>query len=770
MKLDFKRTGSLLAAAMLSVGLPTTFLANTLFLGNSVQGQEIADSWKFSLKQPAENWTKSDFRESDWKDGQAGFGTRDTPGARVGTVWTTNDIWLRKTFSLQNVPANPALLIHHDENAEIYINGQLVLEVDGYTSEYQLIKLPASKRAALQTGENLLAVHCHQTRGGQFIDVHLVDANNVPELPPAPRVTKPFESELITTWGEQLTADDTWTEYPRPQMQRGDWTNLNGNWDYTIADADQTQLPSEWAGEILVPFCLESKLGGVQRLLHESESLWYHRGFQVDSTENKRTLLNFEAVDYRCEVFVNGQSIGKHVGGNTPFTLDATKAVKVGDNELVVRVEDDTEAWQLRGKQVLNANGIWYTQVSGIWQSVWMEQVSENYLEELEISTDVDSKSITVEPIVVGTGTSKVTVYDGDTIVGTASGNGKLTVQVANAKLWSPSSPHLYDLVVELMDADGNAIDEVKSYAGIRSVGKIKDADGNWRFTLNGEVIFHWGPLDQGWWPDGLLTPPSDEAMLFDIEWLKQAGFNMIRKHIKVEPRRYYYHCDRLGMMVWQDQVSGGQNWPAWTRLAPNPVDGQWPDQHHQQYMDELEWMIDSLENHPSIVCWVPFNEAWGQHRTVEVGQWTVKRDPSRLVNIASGGNFWPAGDIVDAHAYPHPSFPYHQGPDGRFDDFIKVVGEFGGHGYAVRGHLWEEGRRNWGYGGLPESKEEYEQRYATSLEKLNDLRRGGIAAGVYTQTTDVEGEINGLMTYDRKVIKIPADELNKMHRVLFQK
>jgi beta-galactosidase len=255
--------------------------------------------------------------------------------------------------------------------------------------------------------------------------------------------------------------------------------------------------------------------------------------------------------------------------------------------------------------------------------------------------------------------------------------------------------------------------------------------------------------------------------MLFDIDWLKQAGFNMIRKHIKVEPRRYYFHCDRMGMMVWQDQVSGGLN-PNWTRLQPNPQDATWPDDQHAQFMLELDRMISALENHPSIVCWVPFNEAWGQHRTVDVGQWVAQRDPSRLVNIASGGNFWPAGDIVDAHNYPHPEFPFDLGEGNRFTGYIKVMGEFGGHGLPVTGHLWDANRRNWGYGSLPKNKQEYLERYVTSLNMLNQLRAQGIAAGVYTQTTDVEGEINGLMTYDREVIKIPAQELAEMHKILF--
>ncbi|MCA9266881.1 MAG: glycoside hydrolase family 2, partial [Planctomycetales bacterium] len=305
----------------------------------------------------------------------------------------------------------------------------------------------------------------------------------------------------------------------------------------------------------------------------------------------------------------------------------------------------------------------------------------------------------------------------------------------------------------------------VASYVGVREVGRKKDAAGHWRFTLNGKEIFHWGTLDQGWWPDGLLTPPSDAAMLDDVAFLKEAGFNMIRKHIKVEPRRYYAHCDRLGVMLWQDQVAGGAN-PPWTRLQPEPRDAEWKDNDHAQYMRELDAMITSLESHPSIVVWVPFNEAWGQHRTVEVGKWTVQRDPTRLVNIASGGNFWPVGHIVDAHQYPHPGFPFDA---ARYDeDFVKVVGEFGGHGWPERDHLWDNSKRNWGYGGLPETKDEYAARYRESIRLLAELQSKGIAGGVYTQTTDVEGEINGLLSYDRKVRKISAEELLKIHAQLF--
>ncbi|MEQ1828280.1 MAG: sugar-binding domain-containing protein [Pirellula sp.] len=731
--------------------------------------QDIVDSCRYLLRKPVDGWEKTSFDDSAWLQGSGGFGEPGTPGARIGTVWNTPNIWLRKSFELASIPAMPALLIHHDDEATVYINGKQVASLSRWTTEYSVVRIADADRDALKLGKNVLAVHCHQDAGGQFIDVHVVDANKVPELPPAKRSTKPYVSELITTWGSQVNAENAWTEYPRPQLERQEWQNLNGKWDYTITADDQRQIPTDWTGKILVPFSLESKLGGVGRLLLENEALWYRRTFNATPASAKKLLLHFEAVDYRCEAFVNGKSVGQHQGGHTPFSFDVSEFIKPGENTLVLRVEDDTEGYQLRGKQVINAHGIWYTQVSGIWQTVWLETVPHVYVEDLKISTDSATGTIDIKTKVNGSvkgSKVKVVVKDADQAVAEMVGEvDKTSIKINNPKLWSPTSPHLYGLEVSLLDASGAMVDRVISYAGIRTVGKRMSPDGHLRFTLNGQDIFHWGPLDQGWWPDGLLTPPSDEAMKFDIEFLKSAGFNMIRKHIKVEPRRYYYHCDKLGMMMWQDQVSAGHN-PKWTRLQPNPEDAKWPDAEHQQFMLEFERMINNLENHPCIVVWVPFNEAWGQHRTVEVGEWTVKRDPSRLVNIASGGNFWPVGDVVDHHEYPHPVYPFNEGRDR---GFIKVMGEFGGHGYPAKGHMWKEDGRIWGYGGLPKSEEEFRERYATSIEKLNDLRHKGIAAGVYTQTTDVEIEINGLMTYDRKVIKIPASDLARMHSVLFR-
>ena len=582
---------------------------------------------------------------------------------------------------------------------------------------------------------------------------------------------KPVEGHIMTPWAKELTPQNAWDEYPRPQLQRENWTNLNGLWSYAIGRKDAAK-PPEWAGEILVPFAPESALSGVGKQLEPDQSLWYQRSISAKKTEGKRTILHFEAVDYECTVWLNGQEVGKHTGAHTPFSFDVTAALKDGENELLVRVHDATGGYQLVGKQHLKPSGIWYTRVSGIWQSVWMEEVNSRAIEKLTFRSDIRSGMISTRaqfsgPPVAGE-KLRVTVSFEGTEVAKAEGSGGARLRLREPKLWSPDEPNLYDLQVELLAADGTVLDSVKSYTALRDLGKAKDANGNLRFTLNGKPIFHWGPLDQGWWPDGLLTPPSDEAMLSDIRYLKDAGFNMIRKHIKVEPRRYYYHCDRLGMMMWQDQVSQGYgpdsepkgSNPRWTRLAPDPKDGTWSDEGHAQYLLEYKRMVDHLREQPCIVVWSPFNEAWGQHRTMEVGKMAMAYDPTRPVNIASGGNFWPVGDIADEHAYPDPAFPVN---NDRFDPYVKVVGEFGGHGWPVKGHLWDAEKDNWGYGGLPKTLDEWKQRYTKSINVLRGLKRQGISAGVYTQTTDVEGEINGLLTYDR-LEKVPAAWLKPLH------
>ncbi len=442
----------------------------------SVHAEKLANpSWRYTVKQPADGWQKVDFDDSSWETAAGGFGTSGTPGSRVGTTWNTSDIWLRKTFEINELPDRPGLLMHHDEDVKVYLNGQEVLSLTGWTQRYELTPLDAEFRTAVKPGKNTMAVHCKQTSGGQFIDVHFVDADNPASLPKL----KPFASRLITEWGAKVTPENAWTQYPRPQMSRPDWTNLNGHWNYAITSIKQTEVPVSWHGKILVPFSLESRLGGVRELLSEDEALWYQRTFKARKSGAERTLLNFEAVDYRCQVFVNDKTVGKHQGGNTAFTFDITDALRDGENKLVVRVEDATEEWQLRGKQVRSPDGIMYTQVSGIWQTVWMEQVPTSHLSDLTIHTDAAAGTITIRPEIEGkksVASVRVVVKDGAQQVAATNGDTEqISLTIDNPKLWSPSSPFLYDLEVSLLDSAGKVLDQVDSYAGIRSVGKARD-------------------------------------------------------------------------------------------------------------------------------------------------------------------------------------------------------------------------------------------------------------------------------------------------------
>jgi beta-galactosidase/beta-glucuronidase len=573
---------------------------------------------------------------------------------------------------------------------------------------------------------------------------------------------KPAGGKIMTPWAEKVNPASVLPEYPRPQLVRtNNWKNLNGLWDYAITDKDAS-APATYDGKILVPFAVESALSGVGKTIDKNNLLWYKTSFAVPSNIKNTILLHFGAVDWKTEIWVNGQKAGTHEGGFDPFTFDITAYVKKGaKQELIISVWDPTdEGTQPRGKQVKKPEGIWYTPVSGIWQTVWLEGVAKTYIASTKQTPDIDTKTLAVSADVqsaVAGDKIRVTAYDGKTKVAEQEVDAKeeASLGIANAKLWSPNTPFLYDLKVAVI-RDGKVIDEVSSYFAMRKSSIGPDKDGTQRMLLNNQFVFQYGPLDQGWWPDGLYTAPTTEALVFDIIKTKEMGFNMIRKHIKVEPAIWYYNCDKLGILVWQDMPSGdlGNQW------EPNLGQMGGTDQKRTAESEAIykkEWnkIMDDLHNFPSIVVWTPFNEAWGQFKTKEIAEWTKQKDPSRLVNSASGGNHVLTGDIVDLHHYPDPQMPR---PDLFGVDRAVVLGEFGGLGLPVTGHSWKD-TNNWGYQTFKTADELF-AKYASFMDRMDFLITKGLSAAVYTQTTDVENETNGLMTYDRKVIKVPVEKL----------
>lgn len=575
---------------------------------------------------------------------------------------------------------------------------------------------------------------------------------------------KPAGDKIKTDWATQIDPENVLPEYPRPIMERSEWKNLNGLWNYAIIDKGAA-LPQNFEGEILVPFAIESSLSGVGRTLGEQAELVYRRDFTTPSQwRGQRVLLHFGAVDWKADVWVNDVKVGSHTGGFTPFSFDITAALNAnGKNTLTVKVWDPTDKGpQPRGKQVSRPEGIWYTPVSGIWQTVWLEPVPQRYIENLRITPDIDNHRLTVEVQTsdpVASDLLEVAVYDGETLVASAKSINGQPVEVAmpaDAKLWSPDSPSLYDLKVSLRDGK-KVIDAVDSYAAMRKFSTARDKDGIVRLELNNEPLFQYGPLDQGWWPDGLYTAPTDEALLYDIQKTKDFGFNMIRKHIKVEPARWYTYCDRLGIIVWQDMPSGDRN-PEWqnrkyfegTELTRTP-------ESEATYRKEWKEIMDCLYSYPCIGTWIPFNEAWGQFKTVEIAKWTKQYDPTRLVNPASGGNHYTCGDMLDLHNYPAPEMYLYDAQRAT------VLGEYGGIGLVLKDHLWEPDR-NWGYVQFNSSKEATDE-YVKYADMLLQLVKRGFSAAVYTQTTDVEVEVNGLMTYDRKVIKLDEKRVSEINR-----
>ena len=592
----------------------------------------------------------------------------------------------------------------------------------------------------------------------------------------------PVGDHIRTAWADELSPSNVHPEYPRPQLIRSKWQSLNGLWDYAITPAEHGR-PAFFDGQILVPFCAESSLSGVGKTVGPESALWYRTSFSVPANWKDRVLLHFDAVDWKADVWLNGKPLGEHTGGYTAFEYDITGAMVKGEQELVVKVWDGTNNdEQPRGKQVANPSGIWYTPVTGIWQSVWLEPVAETYIKDYNCASN-PSGCITVTADVAGDADEvSVTVYEGGEgwdaehgkrgrkLASAKAEPGKeLILEIPDAKLWSPEHPYLYSLSIEAVKG-GRTMDRVRAYTAIRSCTEVSDRLGHKRLGLNGEPYFQFGPLDQGWWPDGLYTAPTDEALAFDIVKTRDFGYNFIRKHIKVEPARWYYHCDRLGMMVWQDMPSMAGNVdvfnndgiydPQWGRRAYG-TGWDYPLSETAKATFYKEWgeIMGQLKKFPCIVVWVPFNEAWGQFDTEAVTEFTRRQDPSRLINAASGGNYRHCGDILDSHNYPKPKMLLRSGGEQ-----IDVVGEYGGIGYAVSGHTWQE-EGNWGYKGKCENGEQVLEKYRHyAQEYLIPGITDGVAAAVYTQTTDVEVEVNGLMTYDRKVVKVDEAMLREIN------
>tara|TARA_B000000475_G_scaffold259776_1_gene243034 strand:+ start:3233 stop:5050 length:1818 start_codon:yes stop_codon:yes gene_type:complete len=576
---------------------------------------------------------------------------------------------------------------------------------------------------------------------------------------------KPVGDNIKTKWGENINPNNVLQEYPRPILVRNDWKNLNGLWDYTITSKGENK-PENYDGEILVPFPIESSLSGVRKRISKEQELWYHKNFQIPKKwKSKEIIIHFGAVDWESELWINDINVGLHKGGYDPFSFNITPYLRKGKNQkLELRVWDPTDdGFQPRGKQIKNPKGIWYTPVSGIWQTVWLEPVNYKHITNIHTTTDIDDSSVLIKLFSsydFKDDLIEFVLKEDEKVLQKTIIKADLETKISfeNPKLWSPESPFLYDLEIKLI-SKGKIIDHIETYFGMRKISIKKDVNGTRRMMLNNKEYFQFGTLDQGWWPDGLYTAPSDEALKFDIFKTKEFGFNMIRKHVKVEPARWYFHADKIGMLVWQDMPNGEKiERPKWQRN--NFFNGQEfiPSfESEMNFKNEWNEIIDFLYSNPSIVCWVPFNEAWGQFKTEEISQLTKNIDPSRLVNAASGGNYYNVGDITDIHNYPEPKMLFYN------PNQSNVLGEYGGIGLAIENHLWQSDK-NWGYVKY-KSSEKATDEYVNFANQLLEMVLKGFSGAIYTQTTDVEGEVNGLITYDRKIIKLDMERVKEINK-----
>ncbi|MBQ4245131.1 MAG: glycoside hydrolase family 2 [Clostridia bacterium] len=576
---------------------------------------------------------------------------------------------------------------------------------------------------------------------------------------------------LKTKWTDTVDNTCPRNEYPRPQLVRDEWLCLNGEYEYAVTP-EQSSRPARFDGKITVPFAIECLLSGVGRRIDENDRLWYRRYFTVpDSFKGKTVLLHFEAVDWQCEVWVNSVRAGGHTGGYCPFTFDITDLLIDGENELIVKVYDPTDAgWQQRGKQFHKSVGFWYTATSGIWQPVWLEAVNADYIEKIKITPDIDKKCVFLKTDIKGGGALSAKILKEGEVIFEGSVEPECEIPVEDMRLWSPEDPFLYDL--ELTLTNGSGSDTVKSYFGMRKYSIGKDKKGLPRIMLNNEPYFMNGLLDQGYWPDGGLTAPTDDAMIFDIEKMKELGFNMLRKHIKTEPHRWYYHCDRLGMIVWQDMMSGGKPLNliyagAFPNINVHVRDNQYKmfnrdkPEWREQFKEELFEMIDSLYNFTSIACWVPFNEGWGQFDAKEIGESVKKYDPTRVVDHASGWHDQGGPDFKSVHKY---IFPVHLPTERRKAGRPFVLSEFGGYSRTIEGHVWNF-KKSFGYIKFSNEKTLTQGYQRLFNNQIIPLIEKGLSATVYTQVSDVEFEVNGIYTYDRKILKLDASTIKAINK-----